>query len=109
MALSNLFIGINGKVLAIDRATGREIWRTPLKGGDFVNVIFDDGVLYAATHGELFCLDPATGQVRWHNELKGLGWGLITIAPAESQQSVVLRKKKQDEEAAAAAAASGGA
>ncbi len=105
MPQSNLFIGIYGKVLAIDRATGQAVWETGLKGSDFVNVVLQDGALYAATRGELFCLDPVTGNIRWRNPLKGLGWGLITIAPADSQEAVVMRRKKQQEEQAAAAAA----
>ncbi len=105
MPQSNLFIGIKGTVLAIDRATGQEIWRANLKGGDFVNLVLEENGLYAATHGELFCLDAATGNIRWHNPLKGLGWGLVTIAPAENQQTVVMRRKKQQDDAAAAAAA----
>ena len=35
----NLFIGIRGCVLAIDRTTGKEVWTTSLKGADFVNVV----------------------------------------------------------------------
>jgi outer membrane protein assembly factor BamB len=77
-----LFIGVNGTVLAIDRATGQEVWRTKLKGGDFVNVVLDEGELYATTKGELFSLDPATGTIRWQNELKGLGLGIITAGAA---------------------------
>ncbi len=100
---SLLFIGVQGTVLAIDRATGQEVWRSHLKGSDFVNVVLEDGDLYAATHGELYCLDVATGRTRWHNPLKGLGWGLITIAG--NQQTVVLRAKKQADESAAAVAA----
>jgi outer membrane protein assembly factor BamB len=100
-----LYIGIHGAVLALDGATGQELWRTLLKGSDFVNVVLDGGDLLAATHGELFCLDPSTGSIRWRNPLKGLGWGLVSIAG--NQQSVVLRARKQQEEAAATAAAAG--
>ena len=98
-----LYIGIRGTVVALDRVTGQEIWRTDLKGSDFVNVVLDGGDLFAATHGELTCLDPSTGRIRWNNPLKGLGWGLMSIAG--NQQAVVLRAKKQQEEAASAAAA----
>ncbi|HVM75301.1 MAG TPA: PQQ-binding-like beta-propeller repeat protein [Candidatus Saccharimonadales bacterium] len=96
-----LFIGIKGSVIAIDRASGQEVWRSKLKGSDFVNVVLEDGELFAAAHGELFCLDAATGSIRWHNPLKGLGWGLVTIAG--DQQNSVLQAKKRQEEAAAAA------
>jgi|SRR5689334_24784199 outer membrane protein assembly factor BamB len=99
---SLLFIGIAGKVLALDRATGQEIWRTDLKRSDFVNLIVERGDLFAATVGELYCLDAATGQIRWHNELKGLGRGLIAIAQAGNQQPVLAREKQRRDEAAAA-------
>jgi outer membrane protein assembly factor BamB len=97
-----IFIGIAGKILALDRSTGRELWRTDLKGGDFTNVVLQDGDLFATTKGELFCLDPATGAIRWQNPLKGLGRGLVTIATAGGQQTVLMREKRQRDEAAAA-------
>jgi outer membrane protein assembly factor BamB len=102
-----LYIGVSGTVLAVDRATGQEIWRTRLKATDFVNVVVEDGAVYASARGELFCLDPATGQIRWKNPLTGLGWGLVSIAAAAGSQSVLLREKKRRDEAAAAAAATG--
>jgi outer membrane protein assembly factor BamB len=97
-----LFIGIYGKVLALDRVTGLELWRSDLKGGDFVNVVLQDEELYATTKGEIFRLDPATGQVIWHNHLKGLGVGLITVAGQDPTTSMSEHKRR--EEAAAAAA-----
>jgi outer membrane protein assembly factor BamB len=106
---SLLFIGVKGTVLALDRATGKQVWSTKLKGSDFVNVARDDGDLYATNKGEIFCLDPATGQIRWSNPLKGYGWGLISIASAGSSQSVLIRAKQAEEEAAAAAACGGSA
>jgi outer membrane protein assembly factor BamB len=98
------FYGIRGTVVALDRATGSEVWRSELKGKDFVNVVLQDGDLYATTKGELFRLDSATGEILCQNPLKGLGWGLITIAATGSQQAVVIREKGQRDEAAAAAA-----
>lgn len=102
-----VFIGIAGTVVALDRGTGVEVWRSQLKG-DFVNVALQDGDLYATTKGELFCLDPSTGHIRWQNPLKGLGRGLVTIATSGSPQTVVMREK-QDRDAAAAAAATSAA
>jgi outer membrane protein assembly factor BamB len=74
--------------------------------GDFVNLVLQDGNLYAAASGELFCLDPAGGQIRWHNELKGLGFGLVSIAGAGGQQTLLLREKQQLDESAAATTSS---
>ncbi len=95
---SLIFIGIAGSVLALDRASGEEVWRASLKGADFVNVVLDGGDLYATAKGELFCLDPATGRIRWQNPLKGLGRGLITMAANGSQQTVVMGEKRQNDE-----------
>jgi len=101
MSQTNLiFIGIKGTTLALDRATGQEVWRTKLIGSDFANVVFLDGDLYATTDGELFCLDAATGKLRWQNPLKGLGLGLVTIAAPQSQQAVLMREKQRRDQAA---------
>jgi outer membrane protein assembly factor BamB len=103
MKSSAIFIGINGNVIAVDRATGQELWTTELKGSDFVNVILDDDCVLAATRGELYCLDPVTGLQRWHNELPGQGWGIASIATANGSTGMgPLRKKQLDQEAAAA-------
>ena len=104
---SLVFLGIAGNVVALDDSTGQEIWRTPLKGGDFVNVALQSGSLYATAKGELFCLDPATGRIRWQNPVKGLGRGLVTIAAADGQQTIVMREKRQRDQASAAAASTG--
>jgi outer membrane protein assembly factor BamB len=107
---NTVYAGINGSVVAIDRATGTMLWSTPLKGSDFVNVLFAGGDLVAATKGELFCLDQATGQIRWHNPLKGYGRGLVTLATPESgaDPTVIARMKQiRDAQATAAAVAAG--
>jgi outer membrane protein assembly factor BamB len=97
-----LYIGIKGTALALDRGTGQEVWRTPLKGSDFVNVALVDGDLYATSRGELFCLDAGTGSIRWKNPLTGFGLGLISIA-AWDGQAVLLQEKRRREQAEAAA------
>jgi hypothetical protein len=98
-----VFIGIRGTVLALDRATGEEIWRTKLKG-DFVNLVLQDGSLFATANGELFCLDPASGEIRWNNQLKGLGIGIVSIASADGQQVVLTHQKAQQDANAASGA-----
>jgi outer membrane protein assembly factor BamB len=94
-----LFIGIAGTVVALDRSTGTEVWRSDLDG-DFVNVALHDGDLYAAANGELYCLDPATGNIRWQNPLKGLGRGLICIATTGNQTVLAREKQQRDYNAA---------
>src|SRR5512144_2124281 len=104
---TNIYVGISGRVVAIDRATGTELWRTSLRGDDFVNVVLDDDMVLASTRGRLYCLDPATGTIRWENPLKGLGYGIVSIAGAqESRIAPAARKRQKDEEASAAVIAS---
>ncbi len=102
-----LFIGIKGSVVALNRATGQQVWATRLKGSNFVNVLVQDGAILAATHGEIFCLDPLTGILMWHNPLKGFGTGLATLAaepsPGGGNPAVLAEKRRRDEAAASAA------
>jgi outer membrane protein assembly factor BamB len=75
-----LYIGIGGRVVAIDRATGSELWRCKLKSNGFVTVYSDASGLYAAAAGELYAIDRATGAILWRNKLKGLGMSIIAFA-----------------------------
>jgi outer membrane protein assembly factor BamB len=102
-----VFIGIKGSVLALDRATGRQVWATHLKGSDFVNVVLEQGAILAACYGEIFCLDAITGEALWHNGLKGFGRGLTTIAteqnPGNGHAALAVEKRRRDAAEAAAA------
>ena len=103
-----IFIGIRGSVVALNRATGEQVWVTRLKGYDFVNVVVEDDKIFATAHGEIFCLDPATGNGLWHNRLKGFGIGLATIATCKGAANgpivVMADKRRRDEEAASTTA-----
>ena len=102
-----MFIGIRGSVVALDRATGQQVWATHLKGWSFVNVVVEDGSVLASCYGEIFCLDPLTGNALWHNSLKGFGTGLATIATEDSpgipNAPVMAERRRRDEQAAASA------
>ena len=107
-----VFIGIKGSVVALNRATGEQVWATHLKGSDFVNVVVQDGTVLASCYGEIFCLDPFTGNACWHNPLKGFGLGLATIASEHDPgtgNALVLAEKHRRDAAASAAAASAAA
>jgi len=108
-APSHVYVGIKGTVLALDRATGEEIWRTPLAGADFVSVTLAEGDLFATARGEMYALETTTGKILWHNPLKGFGRGLLTIAGGSQQTVPMAEKKRRDAQAAAAAGAAGAA
>jgi outer membrane protein assembly factor BamB len=104
-----VFVGIKGSVVALNQATGQQVWATHLKGSDFVNVVLESGAILASCHGEIFCLDPLTGNGLWHNPLKGFGTGLATIATEHNPGTInapVLSEKQRRDAAASAAAAS---
>jgi outer membrane protein assembly factor BamB len=71
--------GIKGHVIALDKTTGREMWRTKLKRADFVNLLTDGNLVFAATSGEVYCLDGTTGSILWNNPMRGLGLGLVSL------------------------------
>jgi outer membrane protein assembly factor BamB len=113
MALSKvIYLGVKGSVMAVNPATGQQLWLVALKGTDFVNVVLDGNDLFAATRGEIFCLDPQTGGIRWHNPLRGYGLGLITIAGEgipQNASTVTAEKRRRDQQQAAAASSSASA
>ena len=82
MGPSNIFVGIKGNILCLDRKTGQMLWERSLKGTDFVTLLVDGDIVLAGTNGEISCLDAATGKILWHNNLPGQGRGLMSIATA---------------------------
>ena len=112
-----VYVGLKASVVALDRRTGTEVWRTPLKAGigrssSFVTLQRDDDVLYAGAGGELWALDPMSGSIIWHNPLKGLGYGIPSVLgdSVDSRSNVLpaaaAEYKRQAEAAAARTAAS---
>ena len=102
-----VFIGIKGSVVALNRATGKQVWTARLKGSGFVNVVVQGGAVLASCYGEIFCLDPLTGNALWHNPLKGFGTELATIAGERdlgvATAATFAEKRRRDQEAASAA------
>jgi len=93
----SLIIGVGGHVVAIDPATGDELWRTKLRSSTYVTLSETADRIYAGANGELFCLDRARGNLLWHNKLKGLGLGIVAFG--DDYASIIAAA-----EAAAAAA-----
>jgi outer membrane protein assembly factor BamB len=110
-----VYVGLKSTVVALDRRTGAEVWRTPLKIGvgrssSFVTLYRDDDILYAGVGGELFALDPKSGMVLWHNPLKGFGYGIPSVlgdsaGATQSGPPPAAAEYKRQRDAAAAGAA----
>jgi outer membrane protein assembly factor BamB len=112
---SLLFVGIKSYVIAVDRASGAEVWRTQLpakyrSSAMLVSVLFDGEGLYASIAGEVFALNPKTGELLWHEPFKGLGTGFVTMTSelgtgATSSRDAANAAMVMAQRAAAAAAA----
>ena len=104
-----IFIGIKGSVVALNRATGDQVWVAELRGSDFVNVAVEGGRIIAMTHGEVYCLNPISGELLWHNRLKGFGLGIGTIASEDglrtSVAALVAEKQRREQQASNSAGA----
>ncbi len=67
-ALDPLYIGVGGHVVAVDARSGVELWRTELKGFQYITTVHPFGDrLFAGAGGVLFRLDPGSGQILWRN------------------------------------------
>lgn len=111
--MSRIYLGMKGSVMAIERSSGQTTWETKLNGSGMVNVVWDEGLLFAHTRGELYCVAPHDGKILWKNELPGKGYGMGTFASPSlksgDQQAMLMQLIQQQQQAAAASGAGGGA
>ena len=84
-----VFVGLNRRVIALDRNTGniQWEWKSP-KGAGFVTLLVDGDRLIVSVAGYVYCLDPATGEVVWNNPLKGFGNGITSLASARGYAAI---------------------
>jgi outer membrane protein assembly factor BamB len=97
-----VFIGLNGRVLGMDRETGRLVWewRSPKPRSGFVSVMLDGDRLLAGLSGYLYCLEAETGAQLWANPLTGYGLGIFSFASVRGQAPVnMIAQLAADEEA----------
>jgi outer membrane protein assembly factor BamB len=102
-----VYIGIKGRVLALDRRTGDLMWGTHLKGSGFVCVQRDGDLILAATAGEIFAISPKTGDLQWHNPLKGYGVGFASVVGQAAVDSAMIASAAAIRAQAEAAAGAG--
>jgi outer membrane protein assembly factor BamB len=107
-----VFVGLNRRVIALDRYAGHVVWdwKAP-RGSGFPAILLDGDRLIVGVAGYAYCLDPVFGQVVWENPLKGYGSGVMSLVSvrgrsASEEPAEVVRRQQA---AAAAAAAGGGA
>ena len=81
-----LFVSFNSRIIALNRDTGDQLWYWKSTKGrsNYVSILIDDEQLFASIDGYTYCLDPYTGREIWFNPLKGFGYGIPTLATADS-------------------------
>ena len=98
-----IFVGLNGRVVAIDRERGRMIWQwqSPKPRRGFVAIMLDGDRVVAGLGGYLYCLEAATGRMLWENPLTGFGLGMFSLASVRGcSQSSEAAQALADEETA---------
>jgi outer membrane protein assembly factor BamB len=98
-----IFVGLNGKVSALDRYTGEVVWETR-EGNGYVSLLLDGDRLVASLNGYLYCFDPSNGAVLWQNPLKGYGLGVAALTSVRGQSSQPGAQQAAAQQAAAVAA-----
>jgi outer membrane protein assembly factor BamB len=105
-----VFVGLNGRVAALDIHTGKTAWEWRAskgagKGAGYVNLLLERNALVAGINGYVYGLDPQTGDQLWFNELKGYGLGVTSLAALGgfASQGVVLEAAANAAAAAVAA------
>lgn len=101
-----LYTGTGRTVTAIDRLTGRPVWRAKLGGvlGNSISMLLVHGAeLYVARGGYVYCMDRRSGAVLWE---RGVGNGMFTLLAIDgaSSSSAVAMQAMQAQQAAASAA-----
>jgi len=80
-----VFVGLNGRVVALDRDSGKIRWRwQATKSGSYMTLLPDGDRLVVSAGGYIYCLDPATGEELWDNPLTGFGVGVAALATIRS-------------------------
>jgi outer membrane protein assembly factor BamB len=87
-----IFAGTGRHVIALNSATGEEIWRTRLPSGtsNIVSLMLVGDFLYAGHSGRVYCLDPLTGAIRWENSLRRTGYSAVILGAAGSASSAAV-------------------
>ncbi len=85
-----VFVGLNGRVVALHRDTGDIVWTNNQMSPGYVTFLLDGDRLIVSTNGYICCLDPLTGAIRWYNPLRGFGVGPTSLASVRGQSSPVV-------------------
>lgn len=88
--LDLVFVSFHGKVFAVSRHTGEEIWKWKAPKGDGpVTMLPDTDRLFVSCQGYTWALDAASGRELWFQPFSGEGVGIPMIASMRHAASPV--------------------
>jgi outer membrane protein assembly factor BamB len=104
-----LFVGSGRWVTALDRFSGRPVWRRKLPRffGGLVTLSASEGELYVGRGGYVYCLDGHTGEVMWERGVGSAGATVLMTMPGlpADQQAAAAMFSAQQQAASTGAAA----
>lgn len=107
-----LFAASGRNIQALDRYTGRIVWRMKLPryfGGNIVTILASGDELFIGRGGYVYCLDRTTGNVLWERGVGSSGANLVTLATDGNASNDTAALQAVVAAQAAAAAATAGA
>src|SRR5437667_7962669 len=104
-----LYVGTGRHVVAINPASGDELWRTrlPSRSGNIVSLLPAGDQLFAGHAGRVYALNTRDGSIQWENPLRGTGYQAVMMAlpgAVASMASVIAAAQAAADAAAASAA-----
>ncbi|MCB9845531.1 MAG: PQQ-binding-like beta-propeller repeat protein [Phycisphaeraceae bacterium] len=103
-----LYVGCGRTIIALDRFSGRPLWRRKLPRvfGGLVTILSTDREVYVGRGGYVYCFDAQSGEPLWERGLAaGSGTVMMTAPGLGADQSAAVEMVAQQQQAAAAGAA----
>lgn len=109
-----LYAGVGKTVMALDRFSGRPVWRIKLPrllGGHISMVLPHGNELYVGRGSYVYCLDRFTGRVLWERGVGTMSGVLVMslVGDGTGQQQASSKAHAAQQQAASASAAAAAA
>ena len=76
-----VYVGLLRRVAALERETGRMVWKWEArKGMSDATLLLDRDLLIVSVDGNMYGLEALTGRELWFNPLRGFGIGRASLA-----------------------------
>jgi outer membrane protein assembly factor BamB len=101
-----LFVGTGRWIAALDRGTGRPVWRVKLPrwfSSGPVTILAEGGQVFVGRGGYVYCLDSENGQVLWERGIGSASDSVLMAVPGLSSDNAAVAAHAAAQQSAAAA------